>query len=146
MNSSVAVPLLGVLLAVVVSFVANFIYFGPKTMFPIWWRAIGKSPEDQPGDTGQSPAMMFGPVVVASIVQALLMSWVLQAVAKLYNTADVSLVTGTLVGLAIGIGFAAAPALGHRLFSGQGFKVWLIESGGDILGLTLMGAVLSFFV
>ena len=54
--------------------------------------------------------------------------------------------TGALVGLAIGIGFAAAPALGHRLFSGQGIKVWLIESGGDILGLTLMGAVLSFFV
>ena len=143
--SSVTVPFLGILLAVMVSFVANFIYFGPKTMFPIWWRAIGKSPDEQP-DMGQSAGMMFGLVVVASIVQALLMSWVLQAVAKLYGVADVSLVTGALVGLAIGIGFAAGPALGHRLFSGQGIKVWLIESGGDILGLTLMGAVLSFFV
>jgi len=36
--------------------------------------------------------------------------------------------------------------VGHRLFSGQGLKVWAIEAGGDVLGLTLMGLVLSFFV
>jgi len=145
MTSTVTVPLVGVALAVLVSFLANFLYFGPKTMFPVWWRAIGKSPDEQP-DMGQGAGVSFGLVIVASIVQALLMSWVLQAVAALYDLSDVSIATGALVGLAIGVGFAAAPALGHRLFAGHGTTVWLIESGGDILGLTLMGAVLSFFV
>jgi hypothetical protein len=145
MSSSVTVPVLGVVLAVLVSFVANFLYFGPKAMFPVWWRAIGKSPDEQP-DMGRGAGAMFGLVLVASVVQALLLSWVLQAAARLYSQSDVSLATGALVGLAMGIGFAAAPALGHRLFGGQGFTVWLIESGGDILGLTLMGAVLSFFL
>jgi len=143
--TTVTVPILGIALAVIVAFLANYLYFGPRTMFPVWWRAIGKSPDEQP-DLGNSAGMSFGLVFVASVVQALLMSWLLQAVATLYDLTDVSLVTGALVGLAIGIGFAAAPALGHRLFGGQGLTVWLIESGGDLLGLTLMGAVLSFFV
>ena len=146
MTTTVIIPFFGIAFAVIVAFFANYLYFGPKTMLPIWWRAIGKSPDEQPGGDRQSAGVAFGLTFLAAIVQALLMSWVLQAVAKLYRLSDVSLATGALVGLAMGVGFAAAPALGHRLFGGQGIKVWLIESGGDILSLTLMGAVLSIYV
>ena len=35
---------LAVLLATIVSFVSGFIWFGPKTFYPVWWKALGKSP------------------------------------------------------------------------------------------------------
>ena len=56
---------------------------------------------------------------------------------------SVSWWTGLVVGAILGVALAAAPALGHRLFSGQGLRVWLIESGADVLGLALMGAILG---
>ncbi len=70
----------------------------------------------------------------------------MQATLKLYDLKDISLLTGALVGLGIGVAFAAMTSFGHRMFAGQGFKVWLIEIGGDLLGLVLMGAVLSIYV
>jgi hypothetical protein len=143
---TVTVNLLAVLLAVVASFVANFIWFGPKTFYPVWARALGKDPASTPGD-GQGLGMgaVFGLTILGSVISALTLCWVLQAALAVYSTADASLVFGAVTGAALGVGIAAATSLGHRLFAGQGLVVWAIEVGGDILGLTLMGVVLSFF-
>ena len=145
MDLTVFVPWFGVGLAVIVAFFANYLYFGPKTMYPVWMRAMDRSPDEQPG-SGTSVGIVFLLMFVALFVQALVMSWVLQASLKLYDLEDISFVHGALVGLGIGVAFAALPAFGHRMFGGAGWKVWLIESGGDILGLTLIGAVLSLYV
>jgi hypothetical protein len=145
MDLTVFVPWFGVWLAVIVAFFANYLYFGPRTMFPVWWRAMGKSSEEKPGD-GQNMPLVFALMIVALFVQAITLSWVLQATLKLYDLDDISLLTGALVGLGMGVAFAAMTSFGHRMFAGQGFKVWLIEIGGDLIGLTLMGAVLSIYV
>ena len=142
---TVTVNLLAVLLAVVVSFVANFVWFGPKTFYPVWARALGKDPAAAPGEGGLGMGAVFGLTILGSVVSALTLCWVLQAALAVYGTADASPVFGALTGAALGVGIAAATSLGHRLFAGQGLVVWAIEVGGDILGLTLMGVVLSFF-
>lgn len=141
---TVSVPFFGIFVAVIVSFFANYLYFGPKTMFPVWWRAMGRSDTEQPG-AGQNMAAVFGLTFIASIAMALTMSWVIQAAAALYDT-DITFWAGALIGASMGIGIAAATSLGHRLFAGHGLTVWVIEVGGDIIGLTLMGAVLSIYV
>ncbi len=141
----VTIPWLGLLAAMVVAFVANSLWFGPKTLFPVWWRALGKSGEPEVA-AGSSMAATFGLTLVGLFVQALALVWVLQAALALYAEADATAVFGASVGLAVGAGFAAAASLGHRLFSGQGLQVWAIEVGADILGLTLMGLVLSFWL
>jgi hypothetical protein len=143
MDSPVIIPFFGILIAVVVAFFANFAWFGPKTFYPVWARALGKS-GSQPAE-GSSMALVFGLTIVGSVVMALTLSWVLQAAAALYG-ADMSVGAGALVGALMGVGIAAAASLGHRLFAGQGLVVWAIEVGGDILGLTLMGAVLALYV
>lgn len=40
---------LAVVACVVVSMISGSIWFGPKTFFPIWWKAIGKSEKEVPG-------------------------------------------------------------------------------------------------
>jgi Protein of unknown function (DUF1761) len=145
MSTTIVVPWFGVGLAVIVAFLANSLWFGPKTLYPVWWRAMGKSPDEQPGE-GRSMVGVFSLILLALIVEAFALSWVLQAAAKLYDLSDISPGTGALIGLGIGIAFAALTSLGHRLFAGQGLLVWIIEAGGDVLGLTLMGLVLSIYV
>ena len=53
------------------------------------------------------------------------------------------LLGGAGVLLLFGVGLVAASSLSHRLFGGDGFRVWLIEVGGDVVGLTLAGLVLG---
>ena len=133
-----AINLLAVLLATVAAFVVGFIWFGPKTFFPIWWRSLGK--DGDPGDGGNM-GVVFGLTILGSVVQAIALSFVFGWVQLAGN--DVTWFTGAIVGLIIGIGIAAASSLGHHLFAGQGFVVWLIEAGGDIAALTVMGAVIG---
>lgn len=134
---------LGVLAAFAAAFFANFLYFGPKTMFPLWWRALGRG-DEQPGQ-GMNMGLVFGLTTVGTLVQAVVMTFVVRGAQLLAGADEVSLALGALAGFVVGVGIAAATSLGHRMFAGQGVLVWAIEVGGDIIGLTLMGAVLSFW-
>ncbi|MEY4043303.1 MAG: hypothetical protein RL529_870, partial [Actinomycetota bacterium] len=50
---------------------------------------------------------------------------------------------GGLAGAFLGFGIGAASSISHRLFGGQGFRVWLLEIGQDIVSLTVMGLILA---
>jgi len=132
---------IGVLLCIVASFVSGFAWFGPKTFYPVWKRAMGQSPTDDPGES-QNMAVTFGLTLIGIIVQAIVLALILDLLDR--ATGRVTLVTGLGTGLVVGIG-AAAMSLGHRLFAGHGVKVWLIEVGNDILNFAIMGLILSFF-
>ena len=58
---------------------------------------------------------------------------------------EFSVLDGALVGAALGVGIAAFASLSHRLFGGENFKVWIIETSNDALNLTIAGAVITFF-
>ena len=63
---------LAVVACVVVSMISGGLWFGPKTFFPAWWKAIGKTEKDTPG--GDNMAVMWGGTVLASFVQAVSMA------------------------------------------------------------------------
>ena len=135
-----AINFAGVLVAFLVNFVIGFIWFGPKTFFPIWWKAIGKTGD--PGD-GANMGVVFGSTAVAGLISAIGLSLIFNLLSK--TNGDVNFISGLTSGLIVGVFVMAAPALSHRLFAGNGFKVWLLEIGSDVLGFVGMGIVLSFF-
>lgn len=131
---------IAVILAAVAAFIVGFVWFGPKTFYPVWARALGKSPEDT---SGSSMTALFVPTVIATLLQACGVAVVIGL--RQGAGTHVGPVRGLVIGLVIGVVFAAATSLGHRLFSGQGYKVWAIEAGGDIAGLAVMGLVIGAF-
>lgn len=135
-----SVNFVGVLAAFVVNFIVGFIWFGPKTFFPVWWKAMGK--QGDPGD-GADMKVVFSSTAVAGLVSATGLALVFDLLAR--TGADINISLGFGTGLVIGIFVMAAPALSHRLFAGNGFKVWLLEVGADVLGFALMGITLSYF-
>ncbi|MDD2858276.1 MAG: DUF1761 domain-containing protein [Candidatus Nanopelagicales bacterium] len=132
------INLLAVLLATVSAFVVGFIWFGPKTFFPVWWRAMGRT--DEPG-SDTSMGLVFGLTVVGALIQAFAVAIVIGWASA--SGDDMTWFSGAIVGLIIGVGIAAASSLSHRMFSGQGLLVWIIEAGGDITALTVMGAIIG---
>jgi hypothetical protein len=135
-----AINFAGVLVAFLVNFVIGFIWFGPKTFFPVWWKAIGKTGD--PGE-GANMGIAFGSTAVAGLISATGLALIFNLLSR--ANGDVSLISGLTAGLIVGVFVMAAPALSHRLFAGNGFKVWLLEIGSDVLGFVGMGIVLSFF-
>jgi hypothetical protein len=125
-----------VLVSGLVGIASGAIWFGPKTFYPAWLKAMGKPENHDPAENA-SMGVLFGSTFVAQFVQAIALALILSSMSNL------NMGKGALVGLVAGIGIAAASALGHRLFGGQGFEVWGIEVSNDILNLVLMGAILG---
>ena len=125
-----------VLVSGLVGITSGAIWFGPKTFYPAWLKAMGKPENNNPSEA-MNMGVVFGSTFVAQFVQAIALALILSSMTGL------NMGKGALVGLVAGIGIAAASSLGHRLFGGQGFKVWGIEVSNDILNLVLMGAILG---
>ena len=133
---------LAVGVAVVVVFIAGALWFGPKTFFPVWWRALGKDP-DEMGSTGMNMGVVFGSTAIAAAVQVIGIALAIGVATLAFGA--VGPLGGALIGLTLGVVFTAAGSLSHRLFGQQGFKVWLIEVGSDVLNYTLAGLIIGLF-
>lgn len=129
------VNLLGIIAGTAVSFVSGFLWFGPATFYPTWWRLMGKGPNDVPGG-GMNMGIAFGSVLVGQILQVSVLALILSALGI------AAPIDGALVGLLIGVGIVGGSSMSHRIFAGHGFGVLLIEAGNDIVNLGLVGALL----
>ena len=138
-----AINWMGVVAAFAVNFFVGFLWFGPKTFYPLWWKALGKEPSNEPG-TGSNMGAVFGATAIAGLILSISMSVLATYVAQV-NGGSLSLTDGLSLGLLIGAGIVTAQSLSHRLFGQQGWTVWAIESGGDIACALAIGGVLSLF-
>lgn len=143
--TDVNIAWIGVLLAAFAGFALNMVWFSEKVFYRRWLAALQRPMPTREDAQGAGMGLAFGSVTLALLVQAFMMDWLLQAIAALYDIRNISVAGGLVGGLAVGAGIAAATSLGHRVFAGQGFKVWAIEVGADVIGLGLMGAILSFW-
>jgi Protein of unknown function (DUF1761) len=132
---------LAIVVGFVVFFIVGAIWFGPKTFYPVWIKAMGAKPDEPLGTHG--PAFVFGFTALGALVQVVALASVIHFVSLASD--PVGGAGGALVGLLLGIGIAAASSLSHRLFSGQGITVWIIEVGGDIASFTLAGLAIGLF-
>ena len=132
----------GVLVAFVISFISGGIWFGPKTFYPIWMKARGIA-SGQLTSQQNKPAILFGGTIVGVLVQTLTLALVINSL----NVAgvEISALDGAGIGLALGVGIGMFASLSHRLFGGENFKVWLIETTNDALNLTIAGAIIAIF-
>jgi len=134
------ITIAGVLVAWFATFISGFIWFGPKTFFPIWWRLMGRSEKDVPGG-GRSMIVTFGSVLIGQLAVVAVLALIMGPAVELGRIGGA--LDGALFGLLVGAGIAGASALGHRMFAGHGPVVWIIESGNDIINLGIAGAILA---
>jgi len=129
---------LGVVVCVVVSMIIGSIWFSRKTFFPMWWKAIGKSEKDGPGS--QNMGMLWGLTILASFVQAVFMSLIVNAMGSI--TGGHTLASGAMTGFFLWLGFAAPSSLTNKLFANQ-LTAWMLEAGNHLVTFVLMGAILG---
>lgn len=130
---------LAIFVASLAAFVIGAIWFGPKTFYPIWVKELGQDPEAR--ITRTPAAVMFSLTYVAQLSGAIAIALILELVEAAHGS--VTLLDGLTVGLILGVLVAAAASLSHRLFAQQGFKVWVIEVGNDIVAIVAMALIIA---
>jgi len=131
-----AINWLAVIACVVFSVVSGSLWFGPKTFFPVWWKAIGKSDSDKPD--GRPLTWIL--ILVSSFVQAVFMALMVNAMGSM--TGGATLVSGMTAGFLLWLGFVAPTSLVNKLFPGY-LKAWAIENGNHLINFIVFGAILG---
>jgi hypothetical protein len=139
---------LAVVVASLSSFIIGAVWFGPKTFYPIWMKALrGTMPTEPTKMTGAETGLMFGGTYLAALIQVATLGFAFEFIAA--ATPGFGALDGALYGFLLSVGLTAFGSLSHRMFGqpeGRVFrslKVWLIEVGQDVLALTVAGAILG---
>lgn len=134
-----AINWLAVIVCVVVSMAVGFIWYNPKTFFPAWWKGIGKSETDSPGQEGMGKTWAL--TVLASLVEAVVMAVMVNTLGGVMGGASAA--SGALLGFVLWLGFIAPTNLVNKLFAGHKLNVWAIEAGNHLVTLVLYGLILG---
>jgi Protein of unknown function (DUF1761) len=130
---------LAVVACVVASMIIGSIWFGPKTFYPVWLKAIGKSENDGPSSTNMG--MVWGLIVFAALVQAVSMALMVNAMGSLMPSGP-TLASGAGIGFMLWLGFVAPSSLTNKLFADR-LKAWVLEVGNHLVTFVVMGAILG---
>jgi hypothetical protein len=130
---------LAVVVCVIVSMVVGSLYFNPKTFFPAWWKAIGKTDKDDPRMTNMG--MMWGLTILAALVQAIFMALMVNAMGSM-TPGGATLGSGAMAGFILWFGFVVPSSLVNKIFANQ-LKAWVIEMGNHLITFVLFGAILG---
>jgi hypothetical protein len=125
-----AINWLAVIACVVFSVISGSLWFGPKTFFPVWWKAIGKSESDKP----DGRPMTWILIMVSSFVQAVFMAFI-NAMGSMTGKDSCQVDAGFCSN-----GFVA-PVV-NKLFPGY-LKAWAIENGNHLINFVVFGAILG---
>jgi len=142
---------LAVVVASLSSFVIGALWFGPKTFYPLWMKAMGrKVPTENVPMSAGSTILMFGGTYLGALIQVSTLAIVV-ALARIVDP-TIGALGGAAIGALLGFGIGAAASFSHRQFAQQNHKqvhavwVWIIEVGQDIVCLTVAGLIIGAWV
>ena len=126
---------LAVLLAFVASMVIGFVWYLPAVLGNRWMAAIGKTEEDLKNISGG--AGIWVPMMVAAALTAILLA-VLISKLGLDNA-----LAGGFFAFVLALVFRAGGHVIHNGFAGRPVAVTLIDSGHDLLAMTVAGTIIG---
>ena len=136
------VNLWSVLVAAIATMVVGFVWYSPLLFARPWMVAMGYDPEDKPKaeelrkGAGKSYAISF----VASLASAFVL-------AKIIDSMTVNrALYGMKIGFAVWLGFVTTVQLTAKLFGNQSTKLYLINTGYQLICYLAMGAILAAWI
>jgi hypothetical protein len=130
---------LAVFVAAIVSMVLGFIWYSPILFARPWMRLMGVDPQDKAklAEMRKGAGKLYGLSFVATLVAAVVL-------AKIIDITSVNTVLyGMKIAFAVWLGFVATVQLTGALFGKQPAKLFLINTGYQLVCYLAMGAILA---
>jgi hypothetical protein len=133
------IDLRSVLVAAVASMVVGFLWYSPLLFARPWMVLMGYDPEDKAKlqEMRKGAGKMYALSFLASLVSALVLAKII-----LITTVS-SPLYGMKVGFAVWLGFVTTVQLTSVLFARQPVKLYLINTGYQLVCYLAMGAILA---
>lgn len=128
-------PWMQIIVAGVAYFAIGAVWYAPP-VFGKYWAAAHKI--EMTEESKKKMPMLFGGTFVIGILMALGIAIALHAMQS-----PGTCMNGIKVGLFVSGAFCALPMGINYLYQGKPFKLWFIDTGYHVVGLTLMGIILS---
>ncbi|MFZ2804154.1 MAG: DUF1761 domain-containing protein [Patescibacteria group bacterium] len=128
---------LAVLVCAVVQMAIGAAWYSPALFGSAWMRLSGMTPDKIAAAKQKGMGMIYG----MQAVLALLEVWIL---AHFIFLADAhSIATGATIGFLAWLGFVATVSAGAILFEKKSIKLFLLQSGYQLICLVITGAILA---
>ncbi len=133
------VNLLAVLAAAVASMVVGFVWYSPLLFAKPWTILMGYDPNDaaKMAEMRKGAGKLYGISFVCSLLAAFILGH-LVGVATIHSAFH-----GAHLGLAVWLGFVATVQLTDTLFGKKPFKLYLINTGYQLVCFLAMGAIMA---
>jgi hypothetical protein len=133
------VNLWAVLVSALATMVAGFLWYSPMLFAKPWTILMGYDPNDKAklAEMQKSAGPSYAMSLVASILSAIVLGKVI------YVAHVTSALYGMKIGFAVWLGFVTTVQLTNTLFMRQPFKLYLINTGYQLVCYLAMGAILG---
>ena len=133
------VNLWAVLVSALATMVVGFLWYSPMLFAKPWMVLMGYDPNDKAKIAEMQKSA--GPSYFMSLIASLLAAFVL---GKLIAVAGFSTpIDGLKIGLVVWLGFVTTVQFTNALFSRQPFKLYMINTGYQLVCYAVMGAILG---
>jgi len=133
------VKLVYVVLAAVATMVVGFLWYSPLLFAKPWMLAMGYDPNDKAGldEMRKGAGKLYGAAFLSSLAAAFVLGKIVVV------TTVITVPYGMKVGFAVWLGFVASVQLTDTLFGRKPFKLFLINTGYQLVCYLVMGAILA---
>ena len=133
------VKLWAVALAGVATMVIGFLWYSPLLFARPWMVAMGYDPNDKAriAEMQKSAGPMYGSSLLASLISAFVLAKVLVGM-TIYSA-----LYGMKIGFAVWLAFVATVQLTDKMFGQRPMKLFLINTGYQLVCYVVMGAILG---
>jgi surface polysaccharide O-acyltransferase-like enzyme len=133
------VNLLAVLACAIAGMVVGFLWYSPMLFANPWMKLMGLDPNDKAKIAEMQKSA--GPSYAMSFVASILTAFVLGKIIAV--SGETSPVDGLKIGLVVWLGFVTTVQLTNALFSRQPNKLYMINTGYQLVCYVVMGAILG---
>jgi len=138
-ESFAGINFLAVFVAAIASMVLGFLWYSPMLFARPWTRLMGIDPDDKVklAEMQKGAGKLYGISFVASLVSAIVLAKIIAI------STVITIPYGMKVGFAVWLGFVATVQLTGALFAKQPTKLFLINTGYQLVCYLAMGAILA---
>jgi len=133
------VNLWSVLAAAVATMILGFLWYSPLLFDKPWTLAMGYDPNDKAKmeEMRRGAGKLYGITFIASLISAFVLGKVIEI------TTVNSIFYGMKIGFAVWMGFVTTVQLTSTLFKKRPIKLYLIDTGYQLVCYLVMGAILA---
>ena len=133
------VNLWSVLVAAVATMILGFLWYSPLLFAKPWTVAMGYDPNDKAKmeEMRKGAGKLYGITFVASLLSAFVLAKIIDV-----TTVNAALY-GMKIGFAVWLGFVTTVQLTSTLFKKRPIKLYLIDTGYQLVCYLVMGAILA---